>query len=193
MPSRRDCQADVGELWRSVGSVSAARVYSLLGSAAMIMIAARWLGPARQGLVAAATTWAMLFATMGSLSLGQGAVHRATVRRREPWLGDTMGTLLVFAGVVTLVAWAGAMVLYVATSGRTFGTTPPLALAVGFLMVPFLVWELYGGNLLTAIDRIGVYNRAQVAGRTPGIALMCLCWWLHLGVLAAFGIALVLH
>ncbi len=133
----------------------------------------------------------MLFATMGSLSLGQVAMHRATVRRREPWLGDTMGTLLVFAGVVTLVAWAGAIVLYVATSGRTFGTTPPLALAVGFLMVPFLVWELYGGNLLTAIDRIGVYNRAQVAGRTVGIALMCVCWWLHLGVLAALGIALV--
>src|SRR5260221_8019398 len=118
MPSRRDCQADVGELWRSVGSVSAARVYSLLGSAAMIMIVARWLGPAGQGIVAAATAWAMLFATMGSLSLGQVAMHRATFRRREPWLRHTMGTLPAFAGVVTLVPWARAIVLYVPPTGR---------------------------------------------------------------------------
>ena len=181
----------MGDIWKSVASVSAARAYSLVGSAAMIMIVARWLGPAGQGTVAAATAWAILFATMGSLSLGQVAMHRATVRRRELWLGDTMGTLVMVAGVVTLLCWGGATMLYVATGGRAFGTTPPQALAVGFLMVPFLVWETYGGQLLTAIDRLEVYNRAQVAGRTVGIALMCLCWWAHFGVLAALGIAAV--
>lgn len=179
------------DIWKSVASVSGARAYSLVGSAAMIMIVARWLGPAGQGIVGAATAWALLFATMGSLSLGQVAMHRATIRRQEQWLGDTMGTLVLFAGVVTILCWIGAAILYAATGARTFGSIPPGALAVGFLMVPFLVWETYGGQLLTAIDRISVYNRAQMVGRTVGIALMCVCWWAHFGVMAALGIAVV--
>ncbi len=179
------------DLWKNVASVSVARVYSLAVSAAMIMIVARWLGPAGQGIMAASMAWAGLFATLGSLSLGQVAIHRATVRRGQAWLGDTMGTLLVLDGVVTLVCWAVAAVIYAATGGRTFGALPPLALVVGFLIVPFLVWEFYGSNLLTAVDRIDVYNRAQFIGRTVGIALMLFCWLLRLGVVAAIVIGIV--
>ncbi|HXH37729.1 MAG TPA: oligosaccharide flippase family protein, partial [Thermoanaerobaculia bacterium] len=73
----------------------------------------------------------------------------------------------------------------------TFGSIPPAALVVGFLIIPFAVWELYGGTLLTATNRIGVYNRAQLVGRTFGISLMLLCWYLHLGVETAIGIAVL--
>ncbi|HXH38466.1 MAG TPA: hypothetical protein VNN08_07550, partial [Thermoanaerobaculia bacterium] len=109
------------EIWKSVASVSAARIYSLVVSAAMVMVVARWLGPAGQGTMAASTAWGLLFATFGALSLGQVAIHRATVRRGEAWLGETMGTLLVFDAVVTVACWVVAAVIYWVTAGRTFG------------------------------------------------------------------------
>jgi O-antigen/teichoic acid export membrane protein len=186
-----DVRSQARELWTSVAGVSAARVYSLLVSAIMIMIVARWLGPAGQGTMAASTAWGNLFATLGSLSLGQVAIHRATVRRGEAWLGDTMGTLLVLDGVVTAGCWIVAAVLFAVSGGRTFGALPPAALIAGLLIVPFAVWELYGGNLLTAADRIAVYNKAQLAGRTIGIVLMLLCWLLKLGVVAAIVVAVI--
>lgn len=178
-------------IWRSVLGVSVARVYSLGVSAAMIMIVARWLGPAGQGTMAASTAWGTLFATLGSLSLGQVAIHRATIRRGENWLGDTMGTLIVFDGIVTLGCWIVAGVIYGVTHGRMFGAIPPAALGVGLLIIPFAVWELYGGNLLTATGRIAVYNRAQIIGRSAGIVLFLLCWLLRLGVVAAIGVAVI--
>jgi O-antigen/teichoic acid export membrane protein len=186
-----DISASMRDLWKSAASVSAARVYSLFVSAAMIMIVARWLGPAGQGTMAASTAWGTLFATLGSLSLGQVAIHRATVRRGEAWLGDMMGTLLVFDAAVTVGCWIVAGVIWTVTGGRTFGTIPPAALVVGFLIIPFAVWELYGGNLLTAAGRIDVYNRAQIIGRTVGIALLLLCWLFRLGVVAAIAVAVL--
>ncbi len=186
-----DVHSPMRELWKSVAGASVARVYSLVISAAMIMIVARWLGPAGQGTMAATTSWASLFATLGCLSLGQVAVHRATIRRGEPWLGETMGTLLVFDGVVTVGCWIVAGAIYVATAGKTFGALPPAALLVGMLMVPFVVWELYGSNLLTAANQIQVYNRAQLIGRSVGIVLMLVCWLLRLGVVAAIGVAVI--
>ncbi len=186
-----EARSSMQAFWKPVATVSAARVYSLVVSAAMIMIVARWLGPAGQGTMAASTAWGTLFATLGSLSLGQVTMHRATVRRGEEWLGETMGTLLVLNGIVTVGCWVVAAVVYTATSGRTFGNIPPNALLMAFLIVPFAVWEMYGGNLLTAIDRINVYNRAQLVGRTIGICLMFVCWLLHLGVVTAIAIAVV--
>lgn len=179
------------QVWKNLASVSAARVYSLAVSAAMIMIVARWLGPSGQGVLAASGAWATLFATLGSLSLGQVAIHRATVRRGEEWVGETMGTLLVLTGIITLLCWAAAAVVWIASAGRTYGNIPPLALVVGFLIVPFAVWEFYGSALLTAIDRIGIYNRAQFVGRSVGIVLIFACWLLHFGVVAAIAISIV--
>jgi O-antigen/teichoic acid export membrane protein len=175
------------DIWTSVAAASAARVYSLVVSAAMIMIVARWLGPAGQGTMAASTAWGTLFATLGALSLGQVAIHRATIRRGEVWLGETLGTLLVFDAIVTIACWAAAAAIYL-MNGHLFGSIQPRALAVAFLIVPFAVWEFYGASLLTATNNIAVYNRAQLLGRTVGIILMLVCWLLSLGVVAAIAI-----
>jgi len=179
------------EIWKSVAAVSGARMYSLIASAAMVTIVARWLGPAGQGTIGAANAWATLLATMGSLSLGQVAVHHATVRRHETWLPETMGTLGMFAMVVTVAAWVVGTLLYVGTDGRAFGAMPASALAVASLMVPFLVWELYGANLLTVTNRLNIYNSAQLIGRTVGVVLMAVCWFLRFGVIAALAVGVI--
>ena len=179
------------ELWTTVAATSVARAYSLAVSVFMVMIVARWLGPTGQGTVAAATTWATLFGTLGCLSLGQVAIHRATVKRGQPWLAETLGTLLVLAVIVTMGCWIVAAFVYAFGGNAAFAGLPPKVLIVAFLIVPFVVWELYGSNLLMATNQISIYNRAQLVGRTVGLILMFISWRVQAGVLAALTIAIV--
>jgi O-antigen/teichoic acid export membrane protein len=160
------------DLWRSIGFTSGARIYSLLAGFVGLVITARALGPEGRGVVATAVTWSLLFATIGYLSLGQVAVHRAAGKKPEEWLGTTLGALLLIAGLVTLGGWTTAGVLYAATDGDAFGNIPLYALVLGFLTLPFLVWEQYGSLLLMSLNRINVYNRAEIVGRTAGIVLI---------------------
>lgn len=166
-------------------------MYSLVVSLFLIMIVARWLGPSGQGAMAAATAWASLFGTLGSLSLGQVAIHRATVRRGESWLAETLGTLLLLAVVVTALCWLVAVALLFFHGGATFKNIPSTALVVAFLLVPFIIWELYGSNLLMATDQLAIYNRAQLVGRTAALLMMFVCWRSRLGVVSALGVSVI--
>jgi O-antigen/teichoic acid export membrane protein len=159
-------------LWQSIGFTSGARIYSLVAGLVGLVITARVLGPSGRGAVATATTWALLFSTFGYLSLGQVAIHRATGKDASEWLGSALAVLLVMTGVVTLVGWVVATVVYLASDGEAYGRVPVYALVLGFATLPFLVWEQYGSSLLMALGRISVYNRAEVVGRTVGVALI---------------------
>jgi antigen flippase len=160
------------DIWRSIGLTSAARVYAVLAGAVSLVITARILGPAGRGTVAAAVTWALLFSTLGSLSLGQVAMNRATNRAVEEWLRPTLAALLVMAAVVTAGGWVIALALYVSTGGDAFGPMPGYALVLGFATLPFLVWEQYGSWLLVSVGKISFYNRREVVGRTIGVVLV---------------------
>src|SRR3954468_7826340 len=103
------------DLWKSIGFTSGARIYSLAAGAIGLVITARVLGPSGRGEVAPATTWALLFATFGYLSLGQVAVHRASARDPSEWLGSTLGVLLLMTGVVTVIGWILAAAIYAAS------------------------------------------------------------------------------
>jgi O-antigen/teichoic acid export membrane protein len=160
------------ELWRSIGLTSGARIYSLAAGTASLVITARALGPEGRGTIATAITWSLLFATVGYLSLGQVAIHRAAGKPPDEWLGPTLAALLAMAGAVTVTGWIAAAALYESTGGRAYGHAPRYALVLGFLTLPFLVWEQYGSNLLMALGRINVYNRAEIVGRTAGVVLV---------------------
>jgi O-antigen/teichoic acid export membrane protein len=162
----------MGDLWRSIGFTTGARVYSLVAGLVGLVITARVLGPSGRGLIATATTWALLFSTFGCLSLGQVAIHRATGKDPSEWLGSVLTVLLVMTGAVTLVGWIVATVIYLATDGEAYGRVPVYALVLGFATLPFLVWEQYGSSLLMALGRISVYNRAEIVGRSVGVALV---------------------
>jgi O-antigen/teichoic acid export membrane protein len=160
------------DLWRSIGFTSGARIYSLLAGSVGLVITARALGPEGRGVVAAAVTWSLLFATIGYLSLGQVAVHRASAKQPEEWLGTTLGALLLITALVTVGGWIVAAALYVLSDGDVFGNIPAYAFVLGFLTLPFLVWEQYGSLLLMSLGRANVYNRAEIVGRTAGIVLI---------------------
>src|SRR5437660_8506560 len=93
------------ELWRKVLKTSGVQAYSLLAGTAILMITARWLGPEGRGEIAAVTAWVALFGTLGCLSLGQVAIHRATTLRGRPWLGATLGSLAALGAVLTFLGW----------------------------------------------------------------------------------------
>src|SRR4051794_41803717 len=78
------------DLWKSIGFTSGARIYSLAAGAIGLVITARALGPSGRGAVATATTWALLFATVGYLSLGQVALHRGAGKPPASWLGRAL-------------------------------------------------------------------------------------------------------
>jgi enterobacterial common antigen flippase len=182
----------VRELWQDIAITSGAKVYSLLAGLLVLVLTARLLGPDGRGVIAAVMTWTALFGTLGSLSLGQVAVHRAAGQRDARWLGPVLGSLLTIAVVVTACGWAIAALGYALTSGRLFGNLPWTALVIGFAALPFVVWEQYGSFLLTATGRLGTFNRALVIGRTASIvAVLVLVWWLAWGVEGALVAALV--
>jgi O-antigen/teichoic acid export membrane protein len=160
------------DLWRSIGFTSGARIYSLLAGFVGLVITARALGPEGRGVVATAVTWSLLFSTIGYLSLGQVAVHRAAGKQPEEWLGTTLGALLLITGLVTVGGWIVAAGAYALSDGEAFGKIPLYALVLGFLSLPFLLWEQYGSLLLMSLGRVNVYNRAEILGRTVGIVLI---------------------
>jgi O-antigen/teichoic acid export membrane protein len=160
------------ELWKSIGFTSGARIYSVCAGAIGLIITARALGPGGRGIVATAVTWSLLFSTFGYLSLGQVALHRGTARDPSDWLGTTLAALLSMTVGVTVVGWVLAAVIYAVSDGAAYGRIPVYALVLGFLTLPFLIWEQYGSVLLMALGRVNVYNRAEIIGRTAGIVLI---------------------
>jgi len=159
-------------LWTEIGVTSAAKIYSLVLGIVSLIVTARWLGPAGRGDLVTVTTWVGLFTTFGSLSLGQIALHRATSLRGEAWLASTMGSLLSIAGVITAASWSVVAFLFVFSHGAVFHGLSPALLAIGFAALPLMIWEQYGSSLLTALDRLRIYNNAQMVGRTVGFVLV---------------------
>jgi O-antigen/teichoic acid export membrane protein len=170
-------------LWKEIVYSSAAKIYSLVLAIGSLILTARWLGPAGRGHVVAVTTWVGLFSTVGGLSLGQIALHRATTRRHQEWLASTLGSLLTITGAISLLSWSLAAALFLLSHGMVFDGISPGLLTIGFVTLPFMIWEQYGSSLLTALDKLRIYNNAQMFGRTVGFVLVIVfIRWLRLGV-----------
>lgn len=182
----------MGELWRSIGHMSGAKIYSLVLGLISLSITARWLGPEGRGTVAAVMTWVGLFSTIAYLSLGQVALHHAAKEKGKAWLGQTFGSLLLVAIVMTMLSWIVASACYAFTEGGLFGRVPVLTLVLGFAALPFMIWEQYGSSLLVAMDKLSIYNRAQIVGKTASFVLIfILILWLTWGVNGALLAALI--
>lgn len=154
------------ELWLKILQTGGAKIYGVVTGILTLAITARWLGPEGRGEVAAIVTWVTTFSTFAYLSLGQVAIHRASQIKGTAWLRESLSSLVFFAIFLTLVSWLAAFSLYIATDGVVFGDITPAWLALGFLLLPFMIWEQYGSSLLMALERLDIYNRYQIIGRT---------------------------
>ena len=170
-------------LWWSIAYTSGTRVYALLLGVLTLSLTARLLGPEGRGQVATITTWVTLFSTFGYLSLGQVALHRLTTDRQSLRFGFLLGSLMLLAVVLTFIGWLVALGLYYFAHDRVFKNLSGLVLILGFMALPFLIWEQYGSSLLMGLERLTLYNKYQIIGRTVGlVSLLVFLLGLGLGI-----------
>lgn len=171
------------QLWANIAHTSGAKIYSMVIGVFTLALTARLLGPEGRGQVAAITTWVGMFSTLAYLSLGQVALHRMARDPTRQRFGNLLGTLLMMTVILTLLGWLVASGMYWRNPQGTFKGLPTTALLIGFIALPFLIWEHYGSSLLMGLERIRTYNRYQVAGRTLSVAgVFVLVGWLGQGV-----------
>ncbi|MEQ1804155.1 MAG: oligosaccharide flippase family protein [Burkholderiaceae bacterium] len=177
------------EAWRRIVSTSGSRLYAALMGVITLAITARYLGPEGRGHVATITTWAGLFAIFGSLSLGQIALHRAVgaSAQKAAWLPSAFRVLLSMTVLVSVAGWLIVALLQASTS--LFASLHWSWLLFGFLLLPPMLWEQYGGSLLMAQEQLQIGNRAMVIGRTLSallvIALVAYAAWGVTGAIIA--------
>lgn len=175
-------------MYLNIFRTSGVRVYTLLIGVVSLALTARVLGPEGRGLIAGVTSWLILFATLGSLSLGQVITHRATEHAGEPWLRLIFGTLLVLAGALSIVSWLAAVAM-AHINPNMYGSLPFWALALGFSMLPFYIWERYGAQLLISTGNLEFYNRRLVAISTVGLVVLAgVLLILEAGVIGALSV-----
>lgn len=152
-------------MWKGIIEAGGAKIIAMALSMVSLALTARWLGPEGRGNIAAVTTWISLISTIGFLSLGQVAMHRATALRGTPWLGSTMGSLGLITLIAAFIGWLVIFGMYFFSKGKIFGGAAPALLVIGCLSLPFYIWENYGSSLLIAVDKLAIYNTAQIVGR----------------------------
>jgi O-antigen/teichoic acid export membrane protein len=162
------------ETWRDVFWTGAAKAYSLLVSVGIVALTARALGPAGRGELAVIITWVSAFATLGHLSLGQVALHRAAQSKDMGWLGQALPVLTAWMAMASIVGWVFVAGLYFLTKGSLLSNVQPSLLAIGFLLLPLLIWEQYGTHVLMAMSRLATANRAQVVGKSVSLGAVAL-------------------
>jgi antigen flippase len=182
----------VNSIWLKISGAAGAKVYSLVLSVATLALTARLLGPEGRGQVAAILAWVALFSTLGNLSLGLVAVRQLALDSSARRVAELMGSLLVYAALLTIVGWAVAWLLGVWPAQPTFGDLSPVLLAIGFLLLPFALWESYGQSLLMGLDLAKHFNRATMLGRTVNlVGVYAFVGWLSLGPMGALVAALL--
>jgi len=159
----------VRDLWANIAHTSGAKIYSLLIGLFTISLTARLLGPEGRGQVATISTWVAMFSTITYLSLGQVALHRMADDREHKRFGSLLGSLLLLAVILTMIGWLVALGLYWTNPKGVFKGIEVFPLFVGFLALPFMIWEQYGSSLLMGLEHIRTYNRYQVIGRTVSV------------------------
>lgn len=178
--------------WLQIAHTSGAGLAIAVISAGNLSITARLLGAEGRGELAAATTWALLFGTFGSLSVGQTVLHRTAGRERSEWLPDVSASLLFLIGALSCACFAVAALAFRISHGVLFGNVGATSLTLAFLALPFLMASEHGRFLLYAIDAVSRSNRAQVLGVVAtSLSLVLLVFGLRLGVVGALLAALV--
>ena len=158
------------ELWGNIAHTSGAKIYSMLAGVFTLSLTARLLGPEGRGQVATITTWVGMFSAFACLSLGPVALNRIANDQQQQRFGSLLGSLLLLATVLTLAGWLVALGIYGYSPEGAFKGLAVTPLVVGFLALPFMIWEQYGSSLLMGLERIRTYNRYQVIGRTVSVA-----------------------
>lgn len=179
----------MADVWKKILQAGGAKIYSMGLAFLSLILTARVLGPEGRGQYVAITTWTMTLATVICLSLGQVVLYRAAQSSDRAWLPESYRVLLTFGGGLALIGWLAALILYLTPLRTVYGELNPLWLALGFLALPFRIWDYYAVALFQALGKLNAYNVLLVLSSTVGIGalvlfIQALQWGLQ-GALAA--------
>jgi O-antigen/teichoic acid export membrane protein len=169
-------------LWKKIFLTSGTRIYSLLIGFITLSFTAHWLGPEGRGLIASLTTWVNMFGTFGDLSLGQVAIHLASKNRDQEWLPAMSGSLMLIMAIISCLSWLIILILFQISQGKIFNDLTMDLLFIAFLLLPLLIWDNYGRSLFMALDKIEIYNKAIIYGKSAGLLFLITAWLLQYGV-----------
>jgi O-antigen/teichoic acid export membrane protein len=162
------------KLWGDIARTSGANIFAAIISLVVLRLTSQTLGPTGRGTYAALTGWVALFGAFGSLSIGQVFMHHVANRPKDSWIDETTGTIFGIVATLTGMCWTVVVILYIVTAGNIFHTTSYAALSIAFLALPFVITFDVGRYFLYALDRIRVYNIAQLCGYTLQVVLLSL-------------------
>lgn len=172
-------------LWKAVTLTSGTKAYWMIGGMVATIITARFLGPQGRGVIAAATSWVALFVTFGHFSLSNVIVYLLGGDDRERLLPLVTGSVMTLTALTTLLGWAIAATMHLATHGRVFQHIATPVLLIAFAGLPFLLWMENGNSLLIVLGDLKRLNVAQAAGTTAGILLVTIAVGVLKGGVAA--------
>ena len=164
----------LGYLWKRILETSAARVYNLFTGTLGLVLTSHLLGADGLGIVAATVSWVTLFVALGSLSMNHVVVYKAAQTEGNDWFSKTFGALLVLTLFLAAIELCFFSFLYFLTSGKLFGSISLPILALGFMSLPFLLWETYGGSLLVVSGNLRFYNKRMAIVSTIRLILLYL-------------------
>jgi O-antigen/teichoic acid export membrane protein len=159
------------QLWRHIAGVSAARIYSLSISTLIMLVTARTLGPASQGILVASLTWVSLLANFSGFSIEQVAHFRIQLNKGTDWFPRICGTLLFLGMSLSITAILAGFLLQHFFTTELFRNIPPVVLSLALCLIPLFIFEQYLSSLLSAANRLQCYNMAQYAGRSLWLLL----------------------
>ena len=169
--------------------------FFIVAAQAITLIAtARLLGPDGRGVIAAATSWIILLATVATLSLGQVILHYSIDKAEKDWLSNVVGALILLLFILSVIVIATGLGLYHYSEGRAFNNIGIDLLFVCVLTLPFYLAMDSSRYILIALDKLESFNLYQIVGHSVGVlALLAACLFGKLSVFIALICFLITH
>lgn len=156
-------------IWWAIIHTSGTKIYSTFVGIAILFITARLLGPEGRGQVAVITTWVSMFSVFFGLSLGQVGIHYLSKNPFRFSLEALFSNLIFLAAILSFLGLIIASFLYLFYSQSLFKNIPLITFSIGFLALPLMIFEQYGGSLLMGLERLKVYNYYQILGKSVSV------------------------
>ena len=153
---------------RQTAGTAATRAISLLLGMAASIVLARSLQPAGRGTYHVITTVAGTAMMLGHLSVEQAQTTLwADPRRRRAIAANSLTLGLVVGSLAALAAWC--VVLF---AHSAFGLADPALVGLALVGVPAGICALYLTNIAVLTSRMGLANRALLAGAVVQCGLL---------------------
>mgnify|MGYP004002079841 CR=1 FL=1 len=168
---KQDTNSVFKEIWQKIFQTGGTRIYTQILGILTLSITAKVLGPEGRGEIASVITIVGGFATILHLSMGQVVIYISAKEKNMDWFTDAFYNLVFILIILSIIGYV-SFILMLLFFNHSFGHVRGLALILAMIMLPFMVWEQYGGNLILAIDRIDISNKYNIIGKTIGFLFL---------------------